>query len=105
VWNDKRHLGGHKNDVAILEEEKTEDRTTSDRGTLHCKKRFSGFPIPSRDVTNQTLPSRESGGVTYQTLQTLPARESLVSDIPAGDGKIANLFLQCIGRWTLPTPF
>jgi hypothetical protein len=24
-----------------------------------------------------------------------PARESLVSDIPAGDGKIANLFLQC----------
>jgi hypothetical protein len=23
------------------------------------------------------------------------ARESLVSDIPAGDGKIANLFLQC----------
>ncbi len=25
-----------------------------------------------------------------------PARESLVSDIPAGDGKIVNLFLQCI---------
>jgi hypothetical protein len=25
----------------------------------------------------------------------VPARESLVSDIPAGDGKIANLFLQC----------
>jgi hypothetical protein len=24
-----------------------------------------------------------------------PARESLVSDIPAGDGKIVNLFLQC----------
>ncbi len=24
-----------------------------------------------------------------------PARESLVSDIPAGDGTIANLFLQC----------
>ena len=24
-----------------------------------------------------------------------PARESLVSDIPAGDGKIDNLFLQC----------
>ncbi len=24
-----------------------------------------------------------------------PARESLVSDIPAGDGKTANLFLQC----------
>jgi hypothetical protein len=28
--------------------------------------------------------------------QLFPARESLVSDIPAGDGKIINLFLQCI---------
>ena len=34
----------------------------------------SGFPVPSRDVT---------------------ARESLVSDIQAGDWKTANLFLQC----------
>jgi hypothetical protein len=25
----------------------------------------------------------------------VPARESLVSDIPAGDGKVVNLFLQC----------
>ncbi len=25
-----------------------------------------------------------------------PPRESLVSDIPAGDGNVANLFLQCI---------
>ncbi len=25
----------------------------------------------------------------------LPPRESLVSDIPAGDGKMANSFLQC----------
>ncbi len=24
-----------------------------------------------------------------------PARESLISDIPAGDGKIDSLFLQC----------
>jgi hypothetical protein len=37
------------------------------------------FPVPSRDVTNQTL----------------PARESLVSDFLAGVGKIANHFLQC----------
>jgi hypothetical protein len=35
-----------------------------------------------------------------------PARENLISDIPAGDGKIANPFLQCgnkrqlaAGRW------
>ncbi len=30
-------------------------------------------------------------------LTTYPSRESLVSDIPVGDGKIANLFLQCTG--------
>jgi hypothetical protein len=26
---------------------------------IHCKKKASGFPVPSRDVTNQTLPNRE----------------------------------------------
>jgi hypothetical protein len=36
------------------------------------KKKVSGFPIPSLDVTNQL---------------------SLASDIPAGDGKTAGLFL------------
>ncbi len=30
-------------------------------------------------------------------IKLLYAGESLVSDIPAGDGKIANLFLQCRG--------
>jgi hypothetical protein len=40
----------------------------------HTVKKFSYFPVPSRDVTNQLF----------------PARESLVSDIPAGDGKIAH---------------
>jgi hypothetical protein len=28
-------------------------------------------------------------------MKLFPARESLVSGIPAGDGKTANLFLQC----------
>ncbi len=56
---------------------------------IHCKKRLAVFPVHSRDVTNQTLPGREY-------LNYSPARESLVSDIPAGDGKTANLFLQCI---------
>jgi hypothetical protein len=37
-------------------------------------KKVSGYPVPTRDVT---------------------ARESLVSAIPAGDGKTAHLFLQC----------
>jgi hypothetical protein len=26
---------------------------------IHCKKKVSGFPVPSRDVTDQTLPGRE----------------------------------------------
>jgi hypothetical protein len=28
---------------------------------VHCKKKVSGFPVPSRDVTYQTLPGREFG--------------------------------------------
>jgi hypothetical protein len=28
-------------------------------GVLHCKKKFLVFPVPSRDVTNQTPPGRE----------------------------------------------
>jgi hypothetical protein len=47
-----------------------------------CKKLF---PNPSLDVTNQTLPGRE-------LLKNIPGQESLVSDIPVGDGKNDNLF-------------
>jgi hypothetical protein len=32
-------------------------------------------------------------------IELFPARESLVSDIPAGDGKIEILFLQCIVQY------
>jgi hypothetical protein len=54
---------------------------------LHCKKGFAIFPsVLSRGVSNQTLPGRDV------TNQTLPGQESLVSDIPAGDGKIASFF-------------
>jgi hypothetical protein len=42
-------------------------------------KKANGFPIPILDVTN-------------------PARESLDSDILAGGGKMADLFLQCMQR-------
>jgi hypothetical protein len=51
-------------------------------------KRVSHFPVPSRDVTDQTLSGREK-------TKLFPPRKSLVSDIPAGDGKTANSFLQC----------
>ncbi len=33
---------------------------------------------------------------TLHCKKLFPARESLVSDIPAGDGKTANLLLQCM---------
>ncbi len=65
---------------------------------VHCKKKVSDFPAPSWDVTKQTLPGRK------YIVKFFPARESLVSDIPAGDGKIANLFLQCRENlWRKPT--
>ncbi len=32
---------------------------------------------------------------TVQIIKLFPPRKSLVSDIPAGDGNVANLFLQC----------
>jgi hypothetical protein len=50
--------------------------------SLHCKKRLTIFPFPA--------------GI----IRIFPSRESLVSDIPAEDGKMANPFLQC--NQTLP---
>ncbi len=38
-------------------------------------------------------------GKRFSRHQLFPARESLVSNIPAGNGKIANLFLQCNWYW------
>jgi hypothetical protein len=54
---------------------------------LHCKKMLVIFPSPAgMSLTKLSL---------AKNIHILPARESLVSDIPAGDGKIVNLFLQC----------
>jgi hypothetical protein len=61
--------------------------TLATPGTL--LKKGDDFPISSQDVTNRTLPG---GGI----IKLFPARESSVSGIPAGDGKIVILFLQCI---------
>jgi hypothetical protein len=52
-------------------------------------KKVTDFPVLSRNVINRTLRGPE-------IIKLLPARESLVSDIPDGDGKMANLFLQCM---------
>jgi hypothetical protein len=55
------------------------------------KKSFLIFPVPGRDVTYQTLPGCNND-IVYKLF---PPRESLVSDIPAGDGNIEELFLRC----------
>ncbi len=45
---------------------------------LHCKKRLAGISLTKLSLAGNNL--------------IFPARESLVSNIPPGDGKIANLF-------------
>ncbi len=52
---------------------------------LHCNKTVSDFPVPSLDVTNQTLPVAENNLI-------IPGREVLFSDIPAWDGKSLTYF-------------
>jgi hypothetical protein len=39
------------------------------------------------------------GGNNDVIYKFFPPRESLVSDIPAGDGNIEQLFLRCMGRY------
>jgi hypothetical protein len=56
--------------------------------SLHCKKKVSGF---SRPQPGCHLPNSPWAGI----IKFFPARKSMVSDIPAGDGKTDNLFLQC----------
>jgi hypothetical protein len=53
-------------------------------GPTYTVKKVIDFPVPIRDVTNQTLPGGE--------YLVIPAMESLFSDIPARDGKIDDLF-------------
>ncbi len=59
---------------------------------VHRKKKVREFPVPSRDVTNKL----SLGGNNDIITELFLPRGSLVSDIPAGDGKLVNLFLRCI---------
>ncbi len=58
---------------------------------IHRKKKVREFPVPSRDVTTKL----SLGGNNDVTTELFLHRGSLVSDIPAGDGKLVNLFLRC----------
>jgi hypothetical protein len=55
------------------------------------KKKDREFPVPSRDVTTKLFLGGNNDVITELFLPT----GSLVSDIPAGDGKLVNLFLRC----------
>ncbi len=69
--------------------------TEGERGgrvlALHRKKKDREFPVPSRDVTTKL----SLGGNNDVITELFLPRGSLVSDIPAGDGKLVNHFLQC----------
>ncbi len=58
---------------------------------VHRKKKVRKFPVPRRDVTTKL----SQGGNNDVITELFPPRGSLVSDIPAGDGKLVNLFLRC----------
>jgi hypothetical protein len=55
---------------------------------LHCKKRLASFPSPA----GMSLTKRSLAG---NNLIISTARECLACAIPAEDGIIANIFLQC----------
>jgi hypothetical protein len=54
-------------------------------------KKVREFPVPSRDVTTKLSLGGNNDVITELFLR----RGSLVSDIPAGGGKLVNLFLRC----------
>ncbi len=79
---EEKHLGnliaGHEVGRLLVQPRHSSSRDTLylralmiKKASVHGKKMVSHFPVPS------------------------PTRESLKSDIRAGDGKMANLFLQC----------
>ncbi len=67
-------------------------------------KKVREFPVPSRDVITKL----SLGGNNDVITELFLPRGSLVSDIPAGDGKLVNLFLRCRAQKTRefqgPTP-
>ncbi len=58
---------------------------------MHRKKKVREFPVPRRDVNTKL----SLGGNNDVITEVFLPRGSLVSDIPAGDWKLVNLFLRC----------
>ncbi len=60
--------------------------------SAYTVKKVREFPVPNRDVTTKL----SLGGNNDVITELFLPRGSLVSDIPAGDGKLVNLFLRCM---------
>jgi hypothetical protein len=58
-------------------------------------RKVSGIPVPSQDVTYEFTELSLGGGNNLIIIIIILPRGSLVRDIPAGDGNVANLFLRC----------
>jgi hypothetical protein len=61
-------------------------------------KKFREFPVPSRDVTTKL----SLGGNNDVITELFLPGGCLVSDIPAGDGKLVNLFFTVYGLRNVP---
>ncbi len=69
-----------------------DQQTLVNKCNIHRKKKVREFPVPRRDVTTKL----SLGGNNDVITELFLPRGSLVSYIPAGDGKLMNLFLRCI---------
>jgi hypothetical protein len=63
-------------------------KVTTKYTVVHCKKKLAVFP----SAAGMSLSKLSLAGNNFIIPE---ARESLVNDIPAGDRKTINLFLQC----------
>jgi hypothetical protein len=81
-----------KGNILLLSTDICSQKSNDDR--IHRKKKVREFPVPSRDVTTKL----SLGGNNDVITELFLPRGSLVSDIPAGDGKLVNLFLRCSSR-------
>ncbi len=63
------------------------------------QKKVREFPVPSRDVTTKLSLGENNDVITELFLP----RGNLVSDIPAGDGKLVNLFFTVYMQFKIPS--
>ncbi len=94
LWNGNKHCKCHlwplwvKNWKLGLQDLKLESLDSTQWQQTHPKKSFSIFPSPD----GMSLTKLCLGGNNDIKYKLFPPRESLISDIPAGDGNIEKLF-------------